>query len=93
VAAPHANAADGTVTQRYRVDAGPWRALPKNRVLYTGTLLPGPHRVAVRTASRAGATQIAFGWQVDPPALPLPCRSGARASAGLRRTWTAPGTR
>src|SRR4249920_416624 len=45
-AAPHANAADGTVTQRYRVDLGPWRAMPKNRVFSTGTLLPGPHRVA-----------------------------------------------
>ena len=40
VAAPHANAADGTVTQRYRVDAGPWRAMPKNRVFDTGTLRP-----------------------------------------------------
>jgi len=78
VAAPHANAADGSVTQRYRVDAGPWRAMPKNRVFYTGTLLPGPHRMAVRTASRAGATQIAFGWQVDPPAPPLPCQSWGR---------------
>ena len=93
MAAPHANAADGTVTQRYRVDAGPWRAMPKNRVFYTGTLLPGPHQVAVRTASRAGATQIAFGWQVDPPAPPLPCQSWGRASAGPRRTWTAPDTR
>ena len=85
VAAPHANAADGSVTQRYRVDAGPWRAMPKNRVFYTGTLLPGPHRVAVRTASRAGATQIAFGWQVDPPASPLPCQSW-----GQGQCWSPP---
>ena len=85
VAAPHANAADGTVTQRYRVDAGPWRAMPKNRVFYTGTLLPGPHRVAVRTASRAGATQIRFGWQVDPPAPPLPCQSWGRGQC-----WSPP---
>src|SRR5947209_14502190 len=60
VAAPHANAADGPVTQRYRVDAGPWRALPKNRVFNTGTLAPGPHRVAVRTVSGAGGTRISY---------------------------------
>ncbi|MGH3178587.1 MAG: endo alpha-1,4 polygalactosaminidase, partial [Streptosporangiaceae bacterium] len=85
VAAPHANAADGAVTQRYRVDAGPWRAMPKNRVFSTGTLLPGPHRVAVRTASRAGATQISFGWQVDPPVPPLPCQSW-----GQGQCWSPP---
>ena len=75
VAAPHASAADGAVTQRYRIDFGPWRAMPKNRVFFTGTLEPGPHQVGVRTASRAGATEITFGWQIDPPAPPLPCQS------------------
>src|SRR5206468_12960669 len=74
VAAPHANAADGPVTQAYRVDRGRWRALPSNRVFYTGRLAPGAHRVAVRTADRAGATQISFTWRVVPPPRPLPCR-------------------
>ena len=86
VAAPHASAADGTVTQRYRVDFGPWRAMPKNRVFYTGTLEPGPHQVAVRTASRAGATEITFGWHVDPPDVPLPCQGQCWYPPHLDRT-------
>ena len=93
MAAPHSNAADGSVTQRYRVDAGPWRALPTNRVFYTGTLRRGPHQVAVRTASRAGATQIAFRWRVVPPARAAGLQSGGQGRAGIRRTWTAPATR
>jgi hypothetical protein len=80
VAAPHASAADGTVTQQYRVDVGPWRAMPKNRVFYTGTLEPGPHQVAVRTASRAGATEVTFGWRIDPPSPPLPCQSSGQGA-------------
>jgi hypothetical protein len=86
VAAPHANPADGPVTQSYRVDAGPWRAMPKNRVFSTGTLAPGPHRVAVRTASRAGATRIGYGWQVDPPTAPLPCQGQCWSPPHLDRT-------
>jgi hypothetical protein len=85
VAAPHANAADGPATQWYRVDLGPWRAMPRGRVFYTGPLAPGPHRVAVRTASRAGATQISFGWRVDPLPSPLPCQS-----RGQGRCWYPP---
>ena len=35
VAAPHANAADGTVAQRYRIDHGGWHAMPaRPRVLH-----------------------------------------------------------
>ncbi len=77
VAAPHANAADGAVTQRYRIDHGGWHAMPASRVFYTGKLAAGPHRVTVRTASRAGATQISFGWRVDPPAPPAACQPAA----------------
>ena len=77
VAAPHANAADGTVTQRYRIDHGGWQAMPASRVFYTGKLAAGPHRVTVRTASRAGATEIRFGWRVDPPAPPVACQPAA----------------
>jgi hypothetical protein len=86
VAAPHANAADGPVTQSYRVDAGPWRPLPKNRVFATGTLVPGPHRVTVRTASRAGATQVSDAWQVDPMTAPLPCQGQCWSPPHLDKT-------
>jgi len=86
VAAPHANAADGAVSQSYRIDVGSWRAMPKNRVFYTGTLVPGPHQVAVRTASRAGATEITFGWQIDPPTPPLPCQGQCWYPPHLDRT-------
>jgi hypothetical protein len=85
-ATPHANPADGTVTQWYRVDFGPWRAMPGNRVFYTGTLAPGPHQVAVRTANRAGATQITFGWQVDPPTPPVSCQGVCWYPPHLDRT-------
>ena len=77
VSPPHYNAADGPVTQRYRVDAGPWRPLPRSLVFYTGKLRTGPHRVAVRTADRAGATTAGFGWRVVPLPAPLRCRPAA----------------
>ena len=77
LAAPHYNAADGPVTQRYRVDRRPWRPLPASRVLYTGALRTGPHRVAVRTADAAGATTARFTWRVVPLPAPLPCRARA----------------
>jgi hypothetical protein len=85
VAAPHYNAADGPVTQRYRVDRRPWRALPAGRVLYTGALRTGLHRVAVRTADAAGATTARFTWRVVPLPAPLPCRATAP-----RRCWYPP---
>ena len=86
VTAPHAKAADGPVSQAYRVDRGRWRALPPSRVFYTGRLPVGPHQVAVRTASRAGATEISFGWQVVPPPPPLPCQGRCWSPPHLDRT-------
>jgi hypothetical protein len=86
VATPHANPADGAVTQQYLIDAGPWRAMPASRVFYTGTLAPGPHQVAVRTASRAGVTEITFDWHVDPPDVPLPCQGQCWYPPHLDRT-------
>jgi hypothetical protein len=86
VSALHANAADGPVTQSYRIDAGAWRPMPKNRVFSTGTLAPGPHRVAVRTASRAGATLISYAWQVDPMTAPLPCQGDCWSPPHLDKT-------
>ena len=78
VAAPHENTADGPAAQWYRIDGGQWRPLPGSRVFYTGQLAVGPHQVAVRTANRAGATEIRFGWQVVPPPPPVACRPSAR---------------
>jgi hypothetical protein len=75
VAAPHASTADGPVSQWYRIDRGRWQAMPASRVFYTGRLAPGPHQVAVRTASRAGATMIKFGWRVTPMPAPAACRA------------------
>jgi hypothetical protein len=75
VAAPHANAADGPVTQWYQVDDNGWLALPASRVFSTGTLAAGPHRVRVRSANRAGITTIRYAWRVVPLPAPLACRS------------------
>jgi hypothetical protein len=71
---PHYNAADGKVTQQYRVDAGPWRALALSHVFYTGKLAVGPHAVQVRMSSTAGATTIGFRWRVVPMPSPVACR-------------------
>ena len=70
----HYNAADGRPDQQYRVDLGPWRALPTRRVFYTGLLRPGPHQVAVRTANRAGASTVRFRWRVVPLPAPVACQ-------------------
>jgi hypothetical protein len=85
VAAPHYSAADGPVTQRYRVDHGRWRPLPGSGVFYTGELRTGRHRVAVRTADRAGATTARFTWHVMPMPAPLACQA-----APGRRCWYPP---
>ncbi len=75
VSAPHYNKANGSPTQRYRVDRGAWHAMPANLSFYTGKLHPGRHRVEVRTANRAGTTTIRFGWRVVPLPAPVACRS------------------
>ena len=77
VGAPHYNAADGAAVQRYRIDRGRWRMLPRKRVFFTGKLAAGPHRVAVRTSDLAGATTRRFGWRVVPLAAPRRCRRPA----------------
>jgi hypothetical protein len=77
VSAAHFNRADGRPGQRYRVDGGPWRALPRDHAFYTGHLQPGPHQVSVSTANRAGSSQLQFRWHVTPLAAPVPCRPAA----------------
>jgi hypothetical protein len=71
---PHFNAADGPVSQFYRIDTGPWLPMPRTRVFYTGTLALGQHSVTVVTLDRAGPTRLGFRWRVVPLPAPLRCR-------------------
>jgi hypothetical protein len=73
VSPPHYNAANGPASQSYRVDGGPWQAMPGSRVFRTGQLAVGRHRVEVQTADVAGATTLSFHWRVVPLPAPLPC--------------------
>jgi len=73
VSQPHFNAANGPASQAYRVDGGPWRAMPRSGVFPTGKLAVGRHRVEVQTADVAGVTMLSFGWRVVPLPAPLPC--------------------
>ncbi len=73
VGVPHANPADGRAAQWYRIDGGGWRPMPGSRVFDTGQLRVGPHQASVRTANRAGATELSFRWQVVPLPAPLAC--------------------
>ena len=70
---PHYAATDGVPTIQYRIDTNPWLAMPTDDVFYTGELSIGKHRVDVRTANSAGATDISFSWRVVPLPAPLPC--------------------
>jgi hypothetical protein len=70
---PHYRASDGAPAVTYRVDARPWRPLPASRLIFTGTLAPGRHRVSVRTANAAGATMRSFAWRVVHLPAPLAC--------------------
>ena len=90
VAAPHASTADGRVSQWYRVDGGRWLAMPAGRVFPTGTLAVGPHQVAVRTATRAGATTIRFGWRVIPMPAPVACRPARQRTTAQSGCWYPP---
>jgi hypothetical protein len=77
VSVPHYNAGDGKPSQQFRVDRGSWRPMPASHVFYTGKLAAGPHQVSVRTANRAGSTEIRFGWRVVPLPAPLACQPRA----------------
>jgi hypothetical protein len=87
VAAPHASAADGAVTQWYRIDGGRWAAMPASRVFYTGKLAAGSHQVTVRTANRAGATTIRFSWRVIPLPAPVSCRTSRQDKGRPGGCW------
>ena len=74
VSAPHYRAAEGAPAVTYRLDGRPWTALPASRLIRTGTLRVGEHRVSVRTANAAGAAVRSFRWRVVPLPAPVACR-------------------
>ena len=73
VSAPHYRAAAGAPAVAYRIDSRGWRPLPAKRLVYTGLLGLGRHRVSVRTADAAGTTVRSFRWRVVPLPAPAAC--------------------
>ena len=73
VSAPHYSSANGPVSQRYRMDGGPWQPMPGSRVFETAKLSAGRHSAEVLTADRKGHTVLSFRWQVIPLPAPLAC--------------------
>ena len=73
VSPPHYSSANGPVSQRYRMDGGPWQPMPGSRVFETGKLSAGRHSAEVLTADRKGHTVLSFRWQVIPLPAPLAC--------------------
>ena len=69
----HYNDADGRPQVTYRMDSGGWRRLSSDRIVSTGKLAVGAHRLDVRTANRAGASLRSFSWQVVPMPAPAAC--------------------
>jgi hypothetical protein len=86
VSAPHWNAADGRPRLRYRIDARGWRNVPQSRVVATGRLALGSHRIAVRAANAAGATTRLFRWRVVPLPAPVACQGTCWAPPHLDST-------
>jgi hypothetical protein len=86
VSAPHFNAADGRARLRYRLDGGAWRDVRRRRVIPTGPLALGPHRIAVRAANAAGATTRRFAWRVVPLPPPVACQGPCWAPPHLDST-------
>jgi hypothetical protein len=70
----HYSAADGPAMQKFRIDSGPWLAMPRKEIFFTGKLPVGRHRVSVLTSDRAGQSAISFRWKVVPLAAPAPCQ-------------------
>jgi len=71
---PHYRAAAGVPVVSYRVDHGPWSAVPASRRIYAGKLAAGPHRVLVRSTDRAGMSTIGYTWRVVPMPKPVACQ-------------------
>lgn len=86
VSAPHWNAADGRPALRYRIDGRAWRNVPRRKVVATGRLGLGPHRIAVRAANAAGSTTRRFAWRVVPLPAPVACQGVCWAPPHLDST-------
>jgi hypothetical protein len=86
VAAPHFNAADGRPRLRFRVDRRPWRTVPGTRVVDTGHLDRGVHRITVTASNRAGLTARRFTWRVVALPRPVACRGECWHPPHLDRT-------
>src|ERR1019366_9253966 len=88
VTVPHYDTADGQPVQLYRIDSGPWRTMPGDRVFYTGKLRPGPAarflhagrprpappQVPAPPATRGAPPMTQFSGRV----MPLPARVACR---------------
>ena len=86
VSAPHWNAADGRPRLRYRIDGHAWRDVPRRKVVATGPLGLGSHRIAVRASSSAGRTTRRFAWRVVPLPAPVACQGTCWAPPHLDST-------
>jgi hypothetical protein len=80
---PHYNIADGRPRLRYRIDARAWRIVPRRKVLPTGRLGLGAHRIVVRASNAAGSTTRRFAWQVVPLPAPVACQGSCWAPPHL----------
>ncbi len=86
ISAPHFNAADGRPRLRYRIDGRAWRGVPRTRVVATGRLGLGSHRIVVRASNSAGRTTRRFGWRVVPLPAPVACQGACWAPPHLDST-------
>src|ERR1019366_7901015 len=89
VTVPHYDTADGQPVQVYRIDSGPWRTMPGDRVFYTGKLRPGPPHVAVPPPHPRGPPHDPFRRgclaAAGPGALPFLGATSVLVSAASRR--------
>jgi hypothetical protein len=86
VAAPHFNAADGRPRLRYRIDRRQWRHVRPRRVIATGPLGLGAHRIVVRATNSAGRTTRRFAWRVTALPPPVACQGACWAPPHLDST-------
>jgi glycosyl hydrolase family 114 len=86
LSAPHFNAADGRPRLRYRIDGRRWRDVPRRKVVATGRLGLGAHRIVVRASNSAGSTMRRFGWRVVPVPAPVACQGACWAPPHLDST-------
>jgi Glycoside-hydrolase family GH114 len=86
ISAPHFNAADGRPRLRYRIDGRAWRGVPRRKVVATGRLGLGSHRVVVRASNAAGQTTSRFTWRVVPLPAPVACQGTCWAPPHLDST-------